>query len=161
MMKSVRIKLLMAPILFGAALFCGTGSARAEQLPPIVVDVPFEFTVNGKTLPAGRYRVTRPMADSASVLYIRKEGGTEGASFTTNAAIDKSAENKAGLIFHHYGATYYLAEVVTGSNNTGYRLPVSEGERIAARVDRNSNQKSGTEKTASQPEKAVVGPKSK
>jgi hypothetical protein len=155
----------MALILFGAALFCCTPRASAQDLPRIVIDVPFEFVVNGKTMPAGRYRVQKPLPDSDCVFYISKEGGNEGTSFATNAAVDISAPNKAALIFHHYGSQHYLAEVLTGSNNTGYRLPVSNEERAAARGDKSGDKsnesKSGTARTASQPEKVAAGDKSK
>jgi hypothetical protein len=120
--------------LLGAMLFCGPGGAAAQVRSRIVVDVPFEFTVNGKTLPAGKYSVSRVHEDSGYVLYIKKDGSNEGTSFTTNAAVNMSAPNKVALIFHHYGSDHYLAEVWTGSNNLGYRLPASRAELAAARI---------------------------
>jgi hypothetical protein len=137
----------MGSILLGAMLACGAASAR--ELQPIVVDVPFEFIVNGKTLPAGKYTVRRQVQDSECVFYISRQGGGEGTSFTINAAVDMSAPNNASLIFHHYGSAYYLAEVVTGSNNTGYRLPVSNAERAAARAGTSAEPKSNTAGTES------------
>jgi hypothetical protein len=120
--------------LLGAMLFCGPGAAAAQGLSRIVVDVPFEFIVNGKTLPAGKYSVSRVHEDSGYVLYIKKDGSNEGTSFTTNAAVNMSAPNKVALIFHHHGSDHYLAEVWTGSNNIGYRLPASRAELAAART---------------------------
>jgi hypothetical protein len=122
--------------LFAAMLFCPAPGAAAQGLPRIVIDVPFEFIVNGKTLPAGRYSVTAVHPDSGYVLYIKKDGTNEGTAFTTSAAVNMGAPNKIALIFHHYGSDHYLAEVWTGSNNIGYRLPVSQGELTAARISK-------------------------
>jgi len=131
------IKSLIASVsLLGAMLFCGSHGVAAQGLSSIVVDVPFDFIVNGKTLPAGKYRVHRALVDADTVLYINKVGSDEGTSFTTNAAISLSTPNKTALIFHHYGSEHYLAEIWTGSNNIGYRLPVSRAEQAAARVAR-------------------------
>jgi len=120
--------------LFAAMLFCAAPGAAAQGPSRIVIDVPFEFIVNGKTLPAGKYSVTAVHPDSGYVLYIRKDGTNEGTVFTTNAAVNKGAPNKIALIFHHYGSDHYLAEVWTGSNNVGYRLPATNAELAAARI---------------------------
>jgi len=136
------IKSLIASVsLLGAMLFCGSHGVAAQGLSSIVVDVPFDFIVNGKTLPAGKYRVHRALVDADTVLYINKVGSDEGTSFTTNAAISLSTPNKTALIFHHYGSEHYLAEIWTGSNNIGYRLPVSRAEQAAARVARTDTSK--------------------
>jgi hypothetical protein len=146
----------MGSIVFSAMAFCGAASAGAQELSRIVVEVPFEFIVNGKTLPAGRYRVQRQFSDSDSVFYIGREGGAEGTSFTTSSALDMSAPNNAALVFHHYGSTYYLSEILTGSRNTGYRLPVSRAERAAARV-----QASAASTAGAQPGRVTIGGGSK
>src|SRR5262249_6804691 len=130
MIKLQHIKSIVASVsLLGAMLFCGTPGVAAQGLSSIVVDVPFDFIVNGKTLPAGKYHVHRALVDADTVLYINKVGSGEGTSFTTNAAICFSTPNKTALIFHHYGSEHYLAEIWTGSNNIGYRLPVSKAEQ--------------------------------
>jgi hypothetical protein len=49
-----------ARILVAVALLLGLGvTANAELQAEIVVTLPFEFVVGGKTLPAGRYTVKR------------------------------------------------------------------------------------------------------
>jgi len=142
MIKLQHFKSIIASVsLLGAMLFCGTPVAAAHGLSSIVVDVPFDFIVNGKTLPAGKYHVHRALVDADTVLYIHKVGSGEGTSFTTNAAIGLSTPNKTALIFHHYGSAHYLAEIWTGSNNIGHPLPVSKAEQAAARVARTAQSK--------------------
>jgi len=137
MIKLLNVKaFVVSASLLGAMLFCGASGVAAQGLPSIVVDVPFDFIVNGKTLPSGKYRVHRTFVDSDSVLYINRVGSDEGTSFTTNAAMSLSSPNKTALIFHHYGSEHYLAEIWTGANNIGYRLPVSKSEQLAARIGR-------------------------
>jgi len=135
-MKPLSIKSIVASIsLSCAVLICAAPLVRAQELHRIVIDVPFDFVVNGKTFTAGRYRVQKPMPDSENVLYISKQGSDEGTSFTTNTVSDSSGNKPAQLVFHQYGSAHFLSEVWSGTGTFGYRLPQSRAERIAARVN--------------------------
>src|SRR5258708_31471476 len=78
MMKKLCLRIAVA--LVG---FAGLGFTAKAQVPDqIVVTIPFEFVVAGKTLPAGTYRVNRVADDK-----------WEGLIFS-------SFENPAGAIVH-------------------------------------------------------------
>ena|SRR5260370_125331 len=162
MFKSQHIRLFAVSILCGAMLLCGAPIAGAQGLSRIVVDIPFDFIVNGKTLPAGRYAVQKALPNAGTALYIGDVGNNDlGTSFMTNSAVALEAPNRAELIFHHYGSTYFLSEVWTGTNTIGYRLPRSRAERIAARGDRSDDSRGGTARTAHGTEDTVIGATSK
>ncbi len=58
-------------ILLAVVGFAGLGvTAKAEVLDQIVVTIPFEFVVAGKTLPAGTYRTNRISADKLEGLIL-------------------------------------------------------------------------------------------
>jgi hypothetical protein len=62
----MRTKLLKVGVLTAACLVLAAGSARAATLE---VNVPFPFVVQGKTMPAGHYRLT----DDDGLLRLRGE----------------------------------------------------------------------------------------
>ena len=82
------------------------GSVQA-QLPgsEIRASIPFDFTVRGKTLPAGDYAITRI-------------GDEPRRNF---------------LVFNRYGDSYFLEEVVTAGEGTGRELSPSHAERALRR----------------------------
>jgi hypothetical protein len=53
-------------VLVGFVVFAGLGiTAKAQIVDQIVVTIPFEFVIAGKTLPAGTYRANRLSNDTA------------------------------------------------------------------------------------------------
>jgi hypothetical protein len=81
----------------------------------IAAKIPFSFTVNGKTLPEGRYDVST----TGSTLLIR--GFSSGAFVLTNG-LESSASGSAKLVFHKYGDQYVLRQVWMGGKS-GRELP--------------------------------------
>src|ERR1700726_2237088 len=67
MMKKSHLRILVA--LVGLAGFAVAAKAQVV-LDQIVVTIPFEFVVAGKTLPAGTYRVNRLSDTDPSVLVL-------------------------------------------------------------------------------------------
>jgi hypothetical protein len=102
-------------------------SANAQSAPKVVADVPFEFSVGFKTMPAGEYSV-QTIVSAGDGLLIRSADGKSSAlrlSEATERAKDKS---QARLVFHRYGDRYFLAQVWNGSNNIGRQLLKSQEE---------------------------------
>ena len=58
-----------ARIVVAAAFFFGlSGIAKAASQEGIIVKLPFEFVVDGETLPAGTYTVRRSSSDNSGPL---------------------------------------------------------------------------------------------
>jgi hypothetical protein len=99
-------------------------TALSVQAQASRVHVPFDFTVNNRTLPAGEYELDR-MA-GRPVVAIRpvatKGSGTFAIVFDGNVA-----DNREQWTFHRYGEKYFLVSV----DVSGYRLdlPSSRKER--------------------------------
>ena len=87
--------------------------------------IPFSFTVNGKTLPEGSYRVST----GAGTLLIR--GFSNGAFALTNP-VESNKPGAARLVFHKYGDQYFLRQVWTGAGS-GRELPQPRLQRSLAR----------------------------
>lgn len=106
-------------------------SATSTDAADLKCRVPFAFTINGKTLPAGAYDVSI----SQSVLAVR---GQNGGAFVVTNRVESLTDHSAKLVFHRYGDTYLLHQAWSGGS--GRELPKSReiprrGE-LAASFDR-------------------------
>ena len=85
--------------------------------------------IRGKILPAGRYEVSR-INDEPSGLMIRNvDHKRDETMFQTEPANVSVTTKKDGLVFHHYGDSYFLLEVITAGEQTGEELKPSRAER--------------------------------
>src|SRR5205085_5482669 len=92
--------------LFGLFLTLAVSSAQAKPGGLIKINVPFDFQVNGKTLPAGEYAVKRL---SENVLLIRSADGNAQAIAPVSGRVQTNAkEAEERLVFHQYGGQYFL-----------------------------------------------------
>jgi hypothetical protein len=91
--------------------------------------VPFEFSLNQTSMPAGIYEVSS-MSDK--VLTVRNLE-TRDARLVI-ASVHVQASQAAGtphakLVFRKYGDQYFLAEIWNGQSNIGIAFPESKKER--------------------------------
>ena len=107
-------------------------SAFAQSSTSLKVNVPFDFIVGNQTLHAGQYTVDRGTAPGAVIL---KSAQGKGAAIAMGQALESiTSRNNGRLVFHRYGAAYFLSEV-WGAGNHGRKLPTSSREReMAAKV---------------------------
>jgi hypothetical protein len=117
------------------------GSARA-QLPgtEIRVQIPFDFTVKGKTLPAGQYEIRRINDEPIGLLIRNMHDKHDNVVFETEPKIDRSITKRDELIFTRYGDSYFLSEVVTAGEQTGEEVNPSHRERELRREMMSRNQ---------------------
>jgi len=103
-------------------------SARAQIIDTIDADIPFSFTVNNTTVPAGTYTLTR--LDSApNVMLIRDRDGHAAAIFLTRDAVMTKEPRETELIFDRIGDTYFLSKIFEEGNKIGIGLPKPRAER--------------------------------
>ena len=117
----------------------GTTSAQ-EPGTSMRVTIPFEFTVKGKTLPAGDYEVQRINDEPIGVLIRNLHNKHEDVVFETEPKIDRSITKRDELIFTRYGDSYFLSEVVTAGEQTGEEVYPSHRERELKREMMSRNQ---------------------
>jgi len=104
-MKSARTLISIA-LLFAAttAVF-----AQTESRPLMKVDIPFSFTVDNHTLPAGQYYVTSVTPERSIALQTADRKQTLIVNDLPNYASSPSSDSR--LVFHKYGNEYFLAQV--------------------------------------------------
>lgn len=106
------------------------GTARA-QMPGTVIraSIPFDFIVRGRTLPAGTYEITRITEEPLGLMIRNRDHRRDKAMFETEPVIVRRTPGKNELVFHRYGDSYFLSEVVTAGEETGRELMPSHAER--------------------------------
>jgi hypothetical protein len=121
------MKNLTAVALFVAAGFVTAGSALAQD-HKVTATVPFNFTVDGRTMPAGNYTIGNN-ANSPRILTIADR--KDGVAVMTITVPDASSAAGNKLVFHRYGNQYFLSEVRTSSSSMSCHLSTSKQEKWA------------------------------
>ncbi|HET6180300.1 MAG TPA: hypothetical protein VFE61_25485 [Candidatus Sulfotelmatobacter sp.] len=101
--------------------------AQLNSSDRIVTQVPFEFMVGNKAVPAGECVVT-PATMDLKTLVIRN--GEASVSLFTTAQADetKTAAANYALVFHKYGNRTFLWGMKIAGSRILYRLPESKAE---------------------------------
>ena len=130
-MKKQAYTLIAMVVLVGSmAVAAQAQTGRGTQL---IANIPFEFRVGSKTLPAGEYTVSRlNPAFSHPILQLRSRDGRANILVHMQGVIGKEQENTT-LIFNRYGNQYYFSQVWVGGDNSGLEAPKSRAERAAER----------------------------
>jgi len=116
--------------MFGLFLILAASSAQAQSSDVIKVNVPFDFQVSGKTLPAGEYAVMR---FSEKVILIRSVDHKTSVVAQAPERIQAGANDVTErLVFHQYGGQYFLSQVWLRRDEDGRELGPSGDERRAA-----------------------------
>lgn len=93
----------------------------------LIANIPFEFNLDYKTMPAGEYSV-QTVATASDALLIQSADGKNSA-LRPSAATERLQKNAtARLVFHRYGQRYFLAEVWSGGDRAGRQLMKSRDE---------------------------------
>jgi hypothetical protein len=113
--RMIALTLTMLPLLAAAQM------NRGEK---IVTNVPFEFMVGNKAVPAGQCSVK--LTDSGMGLAILNEKIGLYSSFVTDET--RKASGNYELVFHRYGDRTFLTGIKLAGSSIEYRLPKSKGE---------------------------------
>src|SRR5207237_10425286 len=79
MKKQTLSAIILIGLILGAAF-----AAQAQTARPLVVNVPFDFVVGKKTLPAGRYTVKRFISNNDKLLLVQSADGRTVQSIQTS-----------------------------------------------------------------------------
>ena len=122
----------MLVVVVAVAFATAVVSAYGQSTTRVRSQIPFEFIVGSKTMPAGEYFL-KSASSSGAALMISTADGKVSAIRLTNTIGPKLQVSEAKLVFHRYGEKYFLAEVWTGADNTGRVLLPSKQEKSIKR----------------------------
>ncbi len=144
-LKGLTMLLAVVAVALASALVANAqSSAKSNNL---VVVIPFEFSIDYKTMPAGDYLVQTVESAGNGVLVSSVDGKT--SALRPSEAIER-LENRAQarLVFHRYGQRYFLAEVWGGGDSTGRQLAKSRDELAFEREEESNSSSSERARTS-------------
>ena len=139
-MNTQLINLIPKVMLLSAIVLLASG-AQAQSLGNRVrVNIPFDFNISEKKLPAGEYVVGRAVhASDDLVVSVNDLEGRSKAMQLSNAVVRLRPNKKALLVFHRYADQYFLFQVWPAGATTGREFPKSKSEReVQKQLARNS-----------------------
>ncbi len=131
-MKKVIVKGLVKFGLFAViAMIAASVPTQAQSLQyKLTANIPFDFTVIDKKLPAGKYAISRAQQSNGDlVIQIVSADGEKNVSRLTIPVITRDPVKQGMLVFHQYGNEYFLSEIWPAGGHTGRALPKSRTER--------------------------------
>ena len=120
-----RIMSITSIAIFALVSLVTVGSISAQERA-VKANVPFDFTVGDKLLPAGTYTISE---ENANVIKIQNRDKHVVMLSTTTS---DGREAKTGeLVFNKYGDQYFLHEILCTSANMNMAVPTSKQEKRA------------------------------
>lgn len=99
-----------------------------------VVNIPFNFTVGEKAMPAGKYLIRRNRKDSDAVWVIQNKESGERAMLLTRPVQASETQEDAKFVFRKYDELYVLGQFWAAGTNTGREINVTSQERALAKA---------------------------
>ena len=124
----MKIQALRAFQMLTLLLMLGVTSAHALTGDKVVANIPFDFTVEKTTLPAGEYTIVR--SGSSLVLFVQNKETHEAAFVQAIPVEDRSSLGEAKLVFVRHGNEHFLSQVWFGTL-TGREIPKPRMESLS------------------------------
>jgi hypothetical protein len=109
----------------GLGLLLAVSAAQAQELR-VKANIPFDFVVADRVMPAGEYIVTPGGASPA--ITISSGDGTVAALALTFACASSGPATNTKLVFHAVAGRYFLSQVWTEGYSQGRELQRSKNE---------------------------------
>jgi hypothetical protein len=130
-----------AKLLVAVIFLVGLGvAANAETRPEITTSLPFQFVVDGKTLPAGTYKVSRLSADPFGALMLTNTNRTASV-FVLPRSIAQPSSEKPKVSFLRVGEHYLLSSIQAG--DLVYNISVSRSLALIATANTSTSGSAG------------------
>jgi hypothetical protein len=105
----------------------GMAAAQLIGSSKVVAQVPFEFMVANKIVPAGEC-VVQAFTMDGNILVIRNAEAKVGLVSPSSQTEGKQDASQYALVFNHYGDRYFLSGIKLQGSKITYRLPESRVE---------------------------------
>ena len=137
-MKKTVVKGFITAALLVTAIITAGASAQAQTLEyKLTVDVPFDFSVSGQKLPAGKYWIGRAQNSIGdTVVQIQSTDMHYVANRFSVPIVTFKSKKRGEVVFHRYDDQYFLSEVWPSGGGTGRAFLKTRTERELARSAR-------------------------
>ena len=123
----------LATMLMLIGVLAVTAEGQAVTGVSIRANIPFEFSVGDKVLPAGEYRIQQvnPSSDLAMLQVATASG--EARVLLRARSIHNENTNRTELVFNRYGSNYFLSTLAIEGATDAWQTPKSHTERAVGR----------------------------
>lgn len=127
-MRNIMLRVFAIITLLVTVAFASALASVSAQTPGhnITANIPFEFSVGDKSLPAGQYAIGRINSDGTQ---LRVSSRDESASRNTQAVQASEAKEQSVLVFKRYGDRYFLSQVWLAGEKEGRQMLKSSSEK--------------------------------
>ena len=131
-MKHIERAIALTALVIVVTLSSSIVFAQAD--PQTVVNIPFNFTVGEKAMPAGKYLIRRNRKDSDTVWVVQNKETGKSVILLTRPVQASESQDKAKLVFRKYDDLYFMSEFWVAGTNTGREINVTSQERALAKA---------------------------
>jgi len=125
-MKTIRMLFTIALLLGAVSIY-----TQAESQTLLAVSIPFGFTVEDQSFPAGNYTISDSFVHPETVIQLRSSDGKYFAVIQTHPTYSLDPSASSELIFHRYGSVYFLSQIRTQGDSTGRELMETRAKALA------------------------------
>src|SRR5262245_34808520 len=126
----MRKHLIRVLTMFGFLMAMTAATAFAQENSSLKVNIPFDFSVANRTLPAGEYTVSERNGAGQTIFVSNYATKTTVCAIAGSLSVKKETE-KPMLVFRRYGNQYFLAQVIAAGSLNGKEIVQSRAERQA------------------------------
>jgi len=139
-MKKTVVKGFITAALLVMAIITAGASAQAQTLQyKLTVDIPFDFSVSGQKLPAGKYWIGRAQSSIGdTVVQIQSTDMHSVANRFSVPIVTFKSKKRGEVVFHRYDDQYFLSEVWPSGGGTGRAFLKTRAERDLAKSTRDN-----------------------
>ena len=113
-------------VVLGLLLVAGSAFGQTIR---VKADIPFDFAMSGKTLPAGEYTIKSDA--KAGFLLVTNTNSGRTAMVLVQGVDGGTPSDRSKLVFYRYGKSYFLRKISMAGYN-GLELPATRGETEVA-----------------------------
>ena len=126
-MKKTAYTVIALLVLVGSMAVAA--QAQSSGRGRLIANIPFQFNVGEKTMPAGEYVITEiDSKTDHALLQLRSKDGRNQTLIQMSNVSGKTSE-RARMVFNCYGSERYFAQVWTSGDSNGWQAPKSKMER--------------------------------
>ena len=103
--------------------------AQTGSRTRLVANIPFEFTVGNKTLPAGEYQLRSIAGNSVNAVLLMQDRDCKAETLVQMQTVIGKPQKTVKLIFHAYGNQYFFAEAWVDGESAGLQAAKPKAER--------------------------------
>ena len=128
-MKKQAYTMIAMIVLVGSLTMAA--QAQTNGRIALIANIPFQFSIGNKSLPAGEYTVRSTIDDSRNVMLLIQSLDGKTSAMLQTSTVEGKAQERAKLVFHRYANQYFFAQAWVDGEKTGLEASKSRAERAA------------------------------